>query len=376
MTKIFLLIVLTGLLCLRSGDGAAGEAAWERYNQAGTSAYQRGDYAEATRQWEAALKEAQGFGAQDPRFAISLNNRAELYRAQGRYGEAEPLFKRSLAIYEKALGPEHPEVATSLNNRAELYRAQGRYGEAEPLYKRSIAIREKALGPEHPDVALSLNNLAALYGAQGHYREAEPLYKRSLAIYEKALGPEHPNVARSLNNLAALYGAQGRHGETEPLYKRSLAIWEKALGPEHPEVALSLNNLAGLYQDQGRYGEALPFIRKATAIRRTRATLASGERSSGALSEQRTHRPSFFGHVRLLSAVAGKKPDGRLGSEAFEVAQLARASDTAHAVARMAARFASGNDELARLARTRQDALQRWQFVDAELVKAVSKPHR
>ena len=167
MTRIFLLIVLTGLLCLRSGDGAAGEAAWERYNQAGMSAYQRGDYAEATKQWEAALKEAQGFGAQDPRFATSLNNLAELYRAQGRYGEAEPLFKRSLAIWEKALGPEHPEVAASLNNRALLYQAQGRYGEAEPLFKRSLATYEKALGPEHPNIAASLNNLAELYRAQG-----------------------------------------------------------------------------------------------------------------------------------------------------------------------------------------------------------------
>ena len=50
-----------------------------------------------------------------------------------------------------------------------LYRAQGRYGEAEPLYQRALKIREKVLGPEHPDVAHSLNNLAALYHAQGRY---------------------------------------------------------------------------------------------------------------------------------------------------------------------------------------------------------------
>jgi tetratricopeptide (TPR) repeat protein len=80
-----------------------------------------------------------------------LNNLADLYRAQGRYAEAEPLYKRSLAIRETALGPGHPDVATSLNNLADLYRAQGRYAEAEPLYKRALAIREKALGPDHPE---------------------------------------------------------------------------------------------------------------------------------------------------------------------------------------------------------------------------------
>ncbi len=62
-----------------------------------------------------------------------------------------------------------------------LYHDQGKYAEAKPLYLRSLAIREKALGPEHPDVAESLNNLAGLYDNQGRYAEAEPLHERPLA---------------------------------------------------------------------------------------------------------------------------------------------------------------------------------------------------
>ena len=46
-----------------------------------------------------------------------LNNLALLYRNQGRYAEAEPLYMRSLAIWETALGSGHPEVASSLNNQ-------------------------------------------------------------------------------------------------------------------------------------------------------------------------------------------------------------------------------------------------------------------
>jgi tetratricopeptide (TPR) repeat protein len=52
--------------------------------------------------------------------AASLNNLAALYYAQGQYAKAEPLFKRTLAIWEKALGSEHPHVATSLENYAAL----------------------------------------------------------------------------------------------------------------------------------------------------------------------------------------------------------------------------------------------------------------
>ncbi len=46
---------------------------------------------------------------------------------------------------EEARGPDHTDVATSLNNLALLYYAQDQYTEAEPLYKRSLTIKEKAL---------------------------------------------------------------------------------------------------------------------------------------------------------------------------------------------------------------------------------------
>ncbi len=39
--------------------------------------------------------------------AINLNSLATVYQAQGRYAEAEPLYKRALVIVEKAIGPEH-----------------------------------------------------------------------------------------------------------------------------------------------------------------------------------------------------------------------------------------------------------------------------
>jgi hypothetical protein len=44
-----------------------------------------------------------------------------LYFAQGLHGDAEPLLKRSLTIYEKTLGTADPGVvAPFLNNLAEL----------------------------------------------------------------------------------------------------------------------------------------------------------------------------------------------------------------------------------------------------------------
>jgi tetratricopeptide (TPR) repeat protein len=81
-------------------------------------------------------------------------------------------------------------VATLTNNLGQVAKVQGRYAEAEPLIRRSLAIREKVLGREHPDVARSLNNLADLYERQRRYAEAQPLFERALAIRERAVGPD------------------------------------------------------------------------------------------------------------------------------------------------------------------------------------------
>ncbi len=50
-----------------------------------------------------------------------------------------------------------------------LYKAQGEYQKAEPLYLEALNISKKILGDEHPDTASSYNNLAILYKAQGEY---------------------------------------------------------------------------------------------------------------------------------------------------------------------------------------------------------------
>lgn len=117
-------------------------------------------------------------------------------------GRHEPGERYLAAIEAKVKRDGETEEVASLANLAGWFVSNmGLYPAAEPLYKRSLAIREQALGPEHPDVGQSLNNLAALYADQGRYVEAEPLYKRSLVVREQALGPEHPLTKQVMKNL-------------------------------------------------------------------------------------------------------------------------------------------------------------------------------
>ncbi len=186
----------------------------------GQSLFEEGKYRESAEAYQEALELRKDESA-------TMNNLALSLKRAGKYIEAEPLYKRSLAIKEKALGADHPEVAVTLNNLAGLYEAQGKYIEAEPLYKRSLAMKEKALGADHPSVAVTLNNFAELYRKQGKYNEAEPLYKLAIVIYEKAFGGDHPDLATLLNNYALLLAKLNRNEEAAKLEDRAAKIKAK-----------------------------------------------------------------------------------------------------------------------------------------------------
>ncbi|MBF0550288.1 MAG: toll/interleukin-1 receptor domain-containing protein [Deltaproteobacteria bacterium] len=84
-----------------------------------------------------------------------------LYKA-GKYAEAEAPLKDALGIRERLLEPNDYNMVTTLYSLANLYMAQKKYDQAEPLYKRALEIREKTPGPTHPDTAAVRNSLSEL----------------------------------------------------------------------------------------------------------------------------------------------------------------------------------------------------------------------
>jgi CHAT domain-containing protein len=317
----------------------------------------------------------QGFGPDHPNVARDLNNLALLLKATNRLSEAEPLIRRALAIDEKGFGPDHPRVAIRLSNLALLLQAGNRFSQAEPLYRRALAINEKSFGADHLQVGTSLNNLAALLQDTNRLSEAEPLKRRALAIFEKSLGPDHPEVASRLNNLAVLLKSTDRLSEAEPLYRRALAIGEKSLGPRHPNVATALNNLAALLEDQGRWQEAAALRGKAMPIMTGNA--GSGEPGRGGLGNAvpLQNTGDLRAYTRALYHAGAS--DDAYRAQGFEAAQWALQTDAADAFSAMAARFAKGGEELAKLVRQQQDLLGAreagYRSLDAAAGKADSK---
>src|SRR5262249_1005726 len=154
------------------------------------------------------------------------------------------LYQRSLRIREQILGGDHPKVAISLSTLADLYREQGNYGKAEPLYQRALGIQ----GVPYLGKAQTLTHLADMYHVQGDDTKAKPYYLQAIQTIEQSLEPEHPDLCYPLTGLGNLIRDQGNMDEAMRHYERALHISEQTFGGEHLEVAEVLQNVALLWQ--------------------------------------------------------------------------------------------------------------------------------
>ncbi|EED11810.1 kinesin light chain, putative [Talaromyces stipitatus ATCC 10500] len=186
----------------------------------------------------------------------SMANLASTYRNQGRWNEAEKLEVQVMEASKIVLGAEHPSTLTSMANLASTYRNQGRWNEAEKLEVQVMETRKTVQGAEHPSTLTSIANLASTYRNQGRWNEAEKLEVQVMETSKTVLGAEHPDTLTSMANLASTYRYQGRWNEAEKLDVQVMETSKTVQGAEHPDTLTSMANLASTYRNQGRWNEA------------------------------------------------------------------------------------------------------------------------
>ena len=131
------------------------------------------------------------YGHDDPLLGTSLTSLAFLYKREGRYREAEPSSSARLGWPKK---PRVDATAAASSARAELievYNAQARYGEAEPLLRAELAAAERKATADPNNVVGKMglhnarNQLGRLLRETNRPTEAEALFRRALADNEK-----------------------------------------------------------------------------------------------------------------------------------------------------------------------------------------------
>lgn len=219
---------------------------------------EQGDLAGAEKLYRRSLELREKYkGRESIDVASTLNNLAGIIRQQGRYADGDALLRRALEIAEKSTDTR--VTATILNTLGLNLMDQRENARAEPVLRRSRAMFEQAFGVDSMEVAKCATNLAFVYRQRSEIAKAEAEQRRALEIMEKHLGDQHPLLVSAWNNLFTILVLQDRVEEGEPYLRKALEIGERAF-PSSPTMAQIRANLATLEARRGRYAEAARIL--------------------------------------------------------------------------------------------------------------------
>uniref|UniRef100_A0A2K5C742 Kinesin light chain n=1 Tax=Aotus nancymaae TaxID=37293 RepID=A0A2K5C742_AOTNA len=158
----------------------------------------------------------------------------------GKYEEIE-YYQRALEIYQTKLGPDDPNVAKTKNNLASCYLKQGKFKQAETLYK-EILTRFGSVDDENKPIWTHAEEREECKGKQkdgtsfGEY-----------GGWYKACKVDSPTVTTTLKNLGALYRRQGKFEAAETLEEAAMRSRKQEVlnNPENMEKRRSRESLNG-----------------------------------------------------------------------------------------------------------------------------------
>jgi tetratricopeptide (TPR) repeat protein len=169
-------VVAVGLVLTASCTNPTGEVV--RLKEAGDDAYRRGDYLEAERQYQAAVKKAEGADPTNGLTLICLRSLADVYNSQGRKREAEAIYKRRVELVKHS--PKNPAYdVTVYDDLATLYILDGRIEEAKPIYQKAITLTKTTFGDKDPKVSEKVDYYVQLLKAKNQEAEAAHLLSRA-----------------------------------------------------------------------------------------------------------------------------------------------------------------------------------------------------
>jgi tetratricopeptide (TPR) repeat protein len=214
------------------------------YNQIGLAKYNQGEYKEAIKFYEKALKiKEKTLPANHPALAIFYNNIGNVYYKMNEYQKALSSHEKALEIRQISLCPDDPELAMSYNNIGNVHDTMDEHSKALSYYEKNLEIIRKTLPPNHPDLAMSYNNIGNAYYNMGEYSKALSFHEKALDIKQKILRPNHPDLAVSYNNIGNVYFSTCDYPKAVSFYELAVNVGQRSLPANHPELQTWLKNL-------------------------------------------------------------------------------------------------------------------------------------
>ena len=181
--------------------------------------------------------------------------------AEGRYPEAEKLYRECFDVQRRVLGPDHPDTLWSMTYQANSMEAQGNYSDAEKLQRATIDIKRQVLGPEHLGTLDSISSLARTLTKAGRYDEAEKLQRQTLDVERRVFGQEYPATVTSLQWEGIDLSHLGKFTEAQKLFDEAIQAAVKAT--QSSTLAGVWYNYACAAAIAGHRDQALSLLRQA-----------------------------------------------------------------------------------------------------------------
>jgi tetratricopeptide (TPR) repeat protein len=227
----------------------------------------QGRYAEAEGLYRQALAT---WMAEDPprpaAIASVQNDLALILEQQGRLSEARDLLRAAVAAAEAGHIPLVDRLAC-MGNLAGVLHGLGELAEAETLMRQRLEMSIETFGVDQAETATAANNYSVLLLELEKLDLARALAEQALTTRRKLFGDEHPETNTAFMNLAGVQMAMRESAAAAENYRRALAGMQNALGPDHPNCVNAMSNLAWALEDIGEYEEAERLFREALAKR-------------------------------------------------------------------------------------------------------------
>ena len=189
----------------------------------------------------------------DYRFeALVLDNLALDEQDIGDYAAAETAFNHALTAVQAEPAADHKLIGLK-SHLAELYIAEVRPADAEPLLRQAMAALRSSAPPDPIALSEASEDLAVVCMMQRKFTEPEALLRESQSLLESAIGPDSPRLTASLLTYAGFLTAVRRYAEAVAPAERAWQLLHtgSVLVPK-PYLASALSVLGAVYYHSGR----------------------------------------------------------------------------------------------------------------------------
>jgi tetratricopeptide (TPR) repeat protein len=155
--------------------------------------------------------------------------------AQGQYEKAKLSLRRVLDNCVE--DPKRTNLDQALHGLAKVYEKQGRYGDAEELYKFLIVHHVQEKEPDVYKIGSAMEGMGNVYEKQGKSKEAQILFNSVLLIYKEKFGENNPRTASIMKKLAKVYETRKKPAKARALlYEYVLPIYKEKFGENDPRT--------------------------------------------------------------------------------------------------------------------------------------------